>query len=122
MLQVAMGHLAVARNELRAAEQHLSDALARAVEMPDMPMAAVVGVGIARLRLRGGAAHAAAEALGAAHALRGAPDAFNPDVVQLVQDLRGALGEHAYRAAYARGGGLDRTAALALLEAQVPRR
>jgi predicted ATPase/DNA-binding SARP family transcriptional activator len=122
MLQVAMGHLAVARNELRAAEQHLSDALARAVEMPDMPMAAVVGVGIARLRLRDGATHAAAEVLGAAHALRGAPDAFNPDVVRLVQDLRGALGERAYRAAYARGGGLDRTAALALLEAQVRRR
>jgi hypothetical protein len=87
-----------------------------------MPMAAVVGVGIARLRLRDGATHAAAEVLGAAHALRGAPDAFNPDVVRLVQDLRGALGERAYRAAYARGGGLDRTAALALLEAQVRRR
>jgi tetratricopeptide (TPR) repeat protein len=122
MLQVAMGHLAVAADQLGAAERHLTDALARAVKMPDMPMVAVVGVGVARLRLRDGAAHSAAEVLGAAHALRGAPDAFNPDVVRLVQDLRGALGERAYQGTYARGRRLDRTAALALIQAQVRRR
>ncbi|HZD73701.1 MAG TPA: BTAD domain-containing putative transcriptional regulator [Actinomycetota bacterium] len=122
MLQTAMAHLAVATDELGAAERHLCGALAVAVEMPDMPMAAVVGVGVARLRLRGGAAPSAAQVLGAAHALRGAPDAFNPDVVRLAEDLRGALGERAYRAAYAVGRGLDRTAALALIEAQVRRR
>jgi tetratricopeptide (TPR) repeat protein len=122
MLGSAMGHLAVARGELGAAQRCLAEAVALAVEAPDMPLVAIVGVGVARLCLRRRAVHAAAQVLGAAHALRGVPDAFNPDVVRLVQELRRELGERAYHAAYAHGRGLDRTDAVALIEVQVRRR
>jgi predicted ATPase/DNA-binding SARP family transcriptional activator len=119
MLLSGMGHLAAAMDDLAAAHQHLGKALALAAEAPDMPLVAVVGVGVARLRLEHGAARGAAQVLGAAHALRGAPDAFNPDVVRLVEDLRSELGERDYEAALAAGRGLDRAAALALIDAQV---
>jgi predicted ATPase len=122
MLLCSTGHLAVATGELATARRHLEQALALAVEAPDMPLVAVVGVGVARLRLGYGDAGAAAEALGAAHALRGAADEFNPEVAHLTQELRSELGERAYQAAYARGSGLDRASALARLEAQVRRR
>jgi predicted ATPase/DNA-binding SARP family transcriptional activator len=121
MVRCAMGHLAVASGELGAAQRHLAEAFAAAVGAPDMPLVAVVGVGVARLELARGDAGRAAEVLGAAHALRGAPDAFNPDVARLARELRGELGERAYQAAYGRGHGLDRGGALALIEAQVRR-
>jgi MalT-like TPR region len=122
MVQCAMGQLAVANGELEAAQRHLAEALAAAVEAPDMPLVAVVSVGVARLELARGDVGRAAEVLGAAHALRGAPDAFNPDVARLAQELRDEWGERAYQAAYARGHGLDRGGALALIQAQVRRR
>jgi hypothetical protein len=110
MVRCAMGHLAVASGELGAAQHYLAEAFASAVEMPDIPLAA-----------RFGDAGRAAEVLGATHALRGAPDAFNPDVTWLAAKLRDALGERTYQAAYARGSGLDRGGALALIQAQVRR-
>ncbi len=87
-----------------------------------MPLLAVAGVAVARLRLAQGAGRDAAQVLGAAHALRGAPDAFNPDVVALAADLSGELGERAHQAAYDRGRGLKRASALALIETQARRR
>jgi predicted ATPase/DNA-binding SARP family transcriptional activator len=122
LLRSGLAHLALSTGDLAAAERHLAEALAVAVEAADTAMVSIVGVGVARLQLVRGAAGPAAEALGAAHALRGAPDAFNPDVAQLVEALRGDLGERAYEGAYARGRGLDRAGALALLDAQVRRR
>lgn len=122
MLRCAMGHLAVARGELGAAQRQFGEALALAVEAPDMPMAAMMGVGVARLQLGHGNTRRAAQVLGAADALRGAPDRFNPDVVRLVEELRGELGERDHEASYGYGRGLDRTDALALIEAQVRRR
>jgi len=122
MLLCAMGHLAVAAGELGTARRRLEQALALAIEAPDMPLVAVVGVGVARLCLGYGDASGAAEVLGAAHALRGAADEFNPDVTRLAQQLGAELGERAYQAAYARGSGLDRAGALAQLHAQVRRR
>jgi predicted ATPase/DNA-binding SARP family transcriptional activator len=121
MVRCAMGHLAVASGELGAAQHYLAEAFASAVEMPDIPLAARFGVGVAGLELARGDAGRAAEVLGATHALRGAPDAFNPDVTWLAAKLRDALGERTYQAAYARGSGLDRGGALALIQAQVRR-
>jgi len=122
MLETGMGHLAIAADDLEAAGRHLETGLALALEAPDMPLVALVSVGVARLALRRGSPDEAAEVLGAAHALRGAPDAFNPDVTRLAEDLRCTLGERAYEAAYAAGRGLDRAGALARVEAQVRRR
>lgn len=79
-------------------------------------MLARVGVAVAESRVLGGDAAFAARTLGAAEQLRGAPDAFNPDVARLSAWLRAELGD-AYDAAYAAGRGLDRPAALKLVRA-----
>jgi predicted ATPase/DNA-binding SARP family transcriptional activator len=113
------GYLAVATGELEAARQHLAEAVVLATDMLDMPMVAMVAVGMAQLRLRHGAAAAAAELLGAAHALRGSPDTFNPDIARLTRELHNELGEPAYQAAYDHGRRLDRADALAHISAQV---
>jgi hypothetical protein len=117
-----MGHLAVAGGDAEVAQRHLAEAFTLALRSPDMPLVAVVAVGVAWLRFLCGSAAAAAEVLGAAHALRGAPDAFAPDVAMLVDRLRGALDEHAYRSAYDRGRARDVADALAVIEQQVLRR
>jgi predicted ATPase len=118
MLRCAMGHLAVARGDLAAAGQQIDNAIAEALAEADTPVVAMAAVAAARLRSAQGAAAEAAEMLGAAHALRGASDAFNPDVAALAENLSQALGERAYRAAYDHGCQLDRAGALALVQNQ----
>ncbi|WP_395110909.1 BTAD domain-containing putative transcriptional regulator [Actinomadura sp. SCN-SB] len=98
----SQGHLDVARGDLDAARDHLTQALSLAATMPDMPMVAVLAVGLAQLLHRQGAATRAAELLGAAHALRGGPDARHPDVRSLTDALRGALGP-GFETAYDKG-------------------
>ncbi|NVI88447.1 BTAD domain-containing putative transcriptional regulator [Actinomadura sp. BRA 177] len=120
LLEAARGQLAIGRDD-PAAARHLRKALTLAADSPDLPIAAVAGYGIARLRATA-APPKAAEALGAASVLRGAPDAFNPDVVRLTRRLRKDLGERAYRDAYDRGRRLDVHGALALLHDQLRRR
>jgi predicted ATPase len=119
MLWAAQAHLAVARRDPTAAGRYLAQALALAVDTPDMPIAALVCVGVARLLHCQGNDEGAARVLGAAHALRGAPDASNPDVVRLVDELRRALGSPAYTDAYASGRGLGRAEALALVRGHI---
>lgn len=119
LLRTGRGKLAVARGELAAAEHDLRAALDLAVGMPDMPMVAAVAVGVAQLAARRRGPATAAEVLGAAHALRGAADASDPDVGALADDLRRAVGEPAYRIAYDRGHDADRAGALALIDAQL---
>ena len=119
LLLVGMGLLSVADNDVTSAEQHLEKAFAIATEAPDMLLVAMVGVAVARLTLRRGDARRAAEVLGAAHAIRGAPDAFNPDVKRLTGELRDELGERDHETAYAAGRSLGRAAALALIKAQL---
>jgi hypothetical protein len=109
----------VARRDPTAAGRYLAQALALAVDTPDMPIAALVCVGVARLLHCQGNDEGAAHVLGAAHALRGAPDASNPDVVRLVDELRRALGSPAYTDAYASGRGLGRAEALALVRGHI---
>jgi predicted ATPase/DNA-binding SARP family transcriptional activator len=123
MLSCARGHLAAATGEFEAAGWLLAEAFALAVEAADLAVAADVTVAVARLRLSGGAADAAdaaARLLGAAHALRGSPDEYDADVVELAGKLAAHQGERAYRTAYERGRGLDLAGVLALVRAQVP--
>ncbi|TDD30162.1 helix-turn-helix domain-containing protein [Actinomadura sp. KC06] len=129
LYETGMAQLAIGAGHLDAARGHLRKALDLAVDGPDMPIAAVAGIAIARLRAHAepeaaasADAEAAAEVLGAASVLRGAPDAFNPDVVLVTRSLRRTLGERAFRAAYDRGGRLDVPGVLALLEDQLRRR
>ncbi|XRQ09976.1 BTAD domain-containing putative transcriptional regulator [Actinomadura welshii] len=121
LLEAARGQLAIDRDDPDAARRHLRRALTLAVDAPDMPIAAVTGYAAARLRAAEDP-EAAAEVLGAASVLRGAPDAHNPDVVRATRPLRRTLGERAFRAAYDRGGRRDVPGALALLDDQLRRR
>ncbi|GAA2399207.1 BTAD domain-containing putative transcriptional regulator [Actinomadura vinacea] len=119
MIASAAGRHAVECGELETARCRLTKAFTFTVEAPDMTGVADVGVGVAMLCSRRGAATAAAEVLGAAHALRGGPSEHHPDIAGLTDRLKVELGEHAFQAAYARGSGSDRTGALALIEAQL---
>jgi predicted ATPase/DNA-binding SARP family transcriptional activator len=112
MLSCSFAHLALAGGEPASARRHLEEAFALATESGDMPFVADVGVAVAWLCWRRGEPRAAAERLGAAHALRGAPDALNPDVARLVPELTAALGEDGYARAYARMSGVGRADAL----------
>ncbi|MGH3242715.1 MAG: hypothetical protein ACRDNL_20230, partial [Spirillospora sp.] len=121
LLEAARGQLAIGRDDPDAARRHLRTALDLAIDGPDIPIAAVTGFAVARLRASADPARAA-EVLGASSVLRGAPDAFNPDVALVTRDLRRALGERTYRDAHARGARLDVPAALALVKDQLRRR
>jgi predicted ATPase/DNA-binding SARP family transcriptional activator len=118
ILRTKAGLLAVSRGDQLRARRLFCESLTLAAGVPDMPVVAQVGVGLARLMLAHGDAASSAAILGAAHALRGASDISNPEVSSLHRDLRRALGEHAYHAAYERGQVLARADALALLEVQ----
>jgi predicted ATPase/DNA-binding SARP family transcriptional activator len=122
VLWAARAHLAVARHDRHAARRYLVEALTLAVEAPDMPVAATVSVAVARLLRLEGLDHDAARVLGVGHALRGAPDAFNPDVVSLVTELREVLGAECYAAGYESGRDLARAEALGLVEEHTRRR
>ncbi|MEV0756123.1 BTAD domain-containing putative transcriptional regulator [Streptosporangium sp. NPDC050280] len=108
----AMAHLAVDRGDLVAAERWVTEATDWAVEGKDMPVLAHVGVAAAALRAHEGDLAGAAETLGVAERLRGAPDRFNLEIAGLIRRLRDELGDAAYDAAHARGMALDRAAAL----------
>ncbi|MFE3953781.1 BTAD domain-containing putative transcriptional regulator [Nocardia sp. NPDC059091] len=115
MFGLRMGFLRAAEGQVGAAVAHCADAWANAVAIRDMPMAAEVSVGVARTCLAAGLAAAAAESLGAGHALRGAPDARNPDIVALRTELDAVLGAEATNV-YERGRALPRAQAVASIE------
>lgn len=120
-LLTARAHLAVARGETTLARDYVGRALALAIDSRDAPLASLVGVGAARLRV-GDAPATAAELLGVAHGLRGGPDTLSPDAVDLSHSLRTALDDRAYTAAYECGRVRDRSSALDLIGDQVRRR
>ncbi|MEV6008160.1 BTAD domain-containing putative transcriptional regulator [Streptomyces sp. NPDC051976] len=66
-----------------------------------------------------GDARGAAEALGMSEVMRGAFDAGEPELRELVERLTGRLGEDGYRAAYGAGAALPRTDALHRLAEEV---
>ncbi|MET7671351.1 BTAD domain-containing putative transcriptional regulator [Micromonospora luteifusca] len=121
MLSCARGHLAMASADLATAERHLREALPLAVGAADTPVVAVVTVGVAWLSWHRADTPMSARLLGAAHALRGGPDATNPDVAGLARQLRDTLGESAYDLAYAAGRVLERRDALTLIASQLER-
>ncbi len=117
-------HLAVARGELAEAEALLARATELTLQAKDMPVLARVAVAVAELRIHQDLPVLAAETLGAAEQLRGAPDSGDRDVARIAELLRDLLGE-GYDAAYARGSTLRRSDALNLVcdhQAQVRRR
>ncbi|WP_051179820.1 AfsR/SARP family transcriptional regulator [Nocardia concava] len=116
MFGLRMGLLRAAEGRVAAAAAHCADAWASAVATRDMPMAAEVSVGVARTCLAAGLAAEAARALGAGHAMRGAPDARYPDVVSLRTELDAVLGIEAAATAYEHGRSLPRAEAMAALE------
>ncbi|WP_461032032.1 ATP-binding protein, partial [Streptomyces mayteni] len=95
----------------------LGQALAEAVDVQDMPVVARVGVVLSRLCAGRGEPAVAAEVLGAAEALRGTPDRTDRDAAELATRLPAELGAVAYTAAFERGRGLDRDAAIGALRA-----
>ncbi|MFE0154738.1 BTAD domain-containing putative transcriptional regulator [Nonomuraea sp. NPDC059007] len=111
---LARAELAVARGE--DAGTDLAEAFALALELWDMPLVAMAAVAVASWRLATDATEAAG-VLGAAHALRGGPDARHPDVERLARALRAELGEPAFHAAYERARRLDRAVAIARVKA-----
>ena len=115
MALTSIGFVALGDGDVAAAAEAIDGAYAAAVESRDMPIVAMTGVAAAQLAARQGRPVDAAEMLGAAAVVRGAPDDANLEIAALTADLRVALGEDGFSAAYARGLGAERDAALARL-------
>ncbi|GAA1756013.1 BTAD domain-containing putative transcriptional regulator [Luedemannella helvata] len=109
-------HLAMFLGRDDDAAEHISAALRYAVEGNDMPVVAKVGVAAACHYGATGEPALAAEALGAADAVRGTRDLTDCDTERLTRSLRQALGDAAFEAAYAKGRGHDRAGAFALFD------
>ncbi|NUS14426.1 MAG: AfsR/SARP family transcriptional regulator [Streptomyces sp.] len=119
VLGAALAHQAVAEGDPQRAARHVEESFRLASSVPDMPVVAQASVAAARLHAGLGHADTAAEIIGAADALRGAPDAHNPDVVRLVAGIVAALGKQDHAALYERGRALDRAAAHAFIESRL---
>jgi predicted ATPase/DNA-binding SARP family transcriptional activator len=87
-----------------------------AVDTQDLPITAIVGVIVAHAASDAGHHADAAEMLAAAARLRGSKDASEPNIARLERELRAALGDAGFDAAWERGHGLEREAAIARLE------
>jgi predicted ATPase/DNA-binding SARP family transcriptional activator len=120
VLGAALAHQAAAEGEPQRAARHIGEAFRLASSVPDMPVVAQASVAAARLHADLGDAETAAEIIGAADALRGAPDAYNPDVVRLVADVVAMVGEQTHAKLYERGRALDRASARAFIASHLP--
>ncbi|MFE6165042.1 BTAD domain-containing putative transcriptional regulator [Streptomyces sp. NPDC056486] len=114
-------HITLTQGDLTTARPMLRRALTAAHAAADMLLVAMVGVAVAQLLHHCRDAEAAATVLGAAHVLRGSPDAANTDVSRLTESLTAELGDAAYPAAYDHGRSLGRDDAVALIESQLDR-
>ncbi|TXL57255.1 BTAD domain-containing putative transcriptional regulator [Aeromicrobium terrae] len=103
--------------KLDRARQELAAATSFATESEDMPVVSSVGVAAAVLAHAEGDPGRAARLLGAADNIRGRGDLSNRDDRELSERLRVELGNDAFEAERARGEGLDRVEALALVRA-----
>jgi tetratricopeptide (TPR) repeat protein len=90
-------------------------AYADAVASKDMPILAAVGLVAADAAHAAGRPTDAAEMLAAAAAVRGTDDPTDTQIARITRELRGALGDGAFDAAWVRGHGLERAAAIARL-------
>ncbi|MDG4824164.1 BTAD domain-containing putative transcriptional regulator [Asanoa sp. WMMD1127] len=116
MLRGFEAHVAIAEGRYADARSLISSGIAHAMQGKDMPVIALVGVATVSLRAALGRFESAAETLGATDSLRGSPDLSNYDAMSLAQVLRDRLGDETYDSAYARGRGLSRADALALVD------
>ncbi|XLE01709.1 BTAD domain-containing putative transcriptional regulator [Streptomyces sp. 184] len=116
--------LACVRGDLADARTELATGLGIATGVKDMPVVAMVGVGVATLAAEHAASAGrppfarAAELLGAADAVRGVGDVALPDAAELTARLHRALGAD-FGPARARGAALKQSDAVELLRAYV---
>ncbi|PRY56175.1 BTAD domain-containing putative transcriptional regulator [Glycomyces artemisiae] len=107
---------ALARDDQEGARRLLAESFDAAHSALDMPVLAKVAIAAGSFAAAGGDDAAAAELLGVADELRGAPDRFDVDAAILERALRKRLGAEPFEAAARHGRALDRDAALARLE------
>ncbi|MEU5874951.1 BTAD domain-containing putative transcriptional regulator [Glycomyces sp. NPDC047369] len=109
-------YTALAKGDNEGARHRLAEAFESALSALDMPVLAKVAVAAGSFAAAGGDDTAAAEFIGVADELRGAPDRFDVDAAILERGLRERLGAAPFEAAAKLGRALDRDAALARLE------
>jgi predicted ATPase/DNA-binding SARP family transcriptional activator len=107
--------IAVDRGEPEVARAALLNGYRAMIELPDLPILAIIAEGAARLASSIGDAACAATLIGVATALRGTPDLGNVELAALITSLKATLGEDVYIAAYDRAAALGREDALAEL-------
>lgn len=110
--------LAVSERDAAEARSRLPGALRFSIERNDMPDAAKSALVAARLFHLEGDPALAAWTLGVTEVLRGAFDAGEPELRELVAALRVELGDQSYEDAYRWGAGLSRPDATRLLLAE----
>jgi predicted ATPase/DNA-binding SARP family transcriptional activator len=103
LIEGSCGYLAAATGDVAGAAAHHEVAMALALRSNDAPVIAMVVVGIADLALHRGEPRRAAVLLGASDGVRGAKDLSMLDYVRLEAEVRAALGEDDFAAAYAEG-------------------
>jgi hypothetical protein len=108
--------LDLAEGDLTGAVTRLATAHQAAMESHDLPLLALIGVGVASLACAEGAFEDAATMLGAAARLRGADDPTGSDIIAVTTLARQALGPERFEKAYAAGRSLDRPAAQARID------
>ena len=104
MLEIAEGNVAEAAGRIAIA-------YSAAIESRDLPLLALIGVGVSTLACAQGSFEDAATVLGAAARLRGADDPTGTDIVAVRAAAQQALGIESFEKAYAAGRSLDRPAA-----------
>ncbi|MFR9798744.1 BTAD domain-containing putative transcriptional regulator [Streptomyces sp. MS06] len=120
VLDAALAHQALAEGDPQRAAHHTKKSFHLASSIPDMPVVALATVAAARLTLHHGDPTTAATLLGAADALRGAPDTHNPDVKRLLTDITATLGTPHPTTHYMHGHTLNRTTAHAYIQQHLP--
>jgi tetratricopeptide (TPR) repeat protein len=105
LIEGAAGNLAIARDLHKGAVEIAADSM-------DFPVMAQVLVGVADYALRTGDPARAAMLLGAADAVRGAPDRSMPDSDRITALARAALGDAGYQQAYGAGGSVTMATAV----------
>lgn len=111
LLASARAAVSIAEADATGAGKALEQAYAAALGSRDMPILAAVGVTTAALADLRGRHRDVAELLGAAARLRGAHDRTDPQIRQLNDRARHALGDEPFADAYEIGWKLDQTAA-----------
>ncbi len=112
--QALIAQLALEDGDVEEAARIIDAGLELAVATTDMPIVAIVGTVSVALSLQLGRVEDAAEQLGACVVLRGAEDRSNPELAGLYEAIAGHV------AAYERGRGLSRDAAIARLASHAP--